>query len=194
MERTLSLKEIHLADKRTKWVALSVIAHLILILIPAVKESSILSTASFTPMSQKVQVQFRKLEKPKPTPLVKKKEVKKLDKVARKKVEKKVEKVEELKEVQKTINRIYTDNKSINKLLKRSVTPIYPRILQRRQVKGHAIISFFVSKNGEIQDIQIVETTHKLFAKSAIDAINQFDFNSLPNGMKIVHKYVYNLE
>jgi len=192
MERTLSLKEINLNDKRTKWVAFSIMAHTALIFSPSLKKEAAIDKLILSVPKSKVQLQIRK--KTKPTPVVRKKTTKKLEKVARKKVVKKIEPVKKEVAQTKPINNVVTKSETYNNLFKNYVEPIYPRILHRRRVTGHAVVTFTISKTGQMLELNVVETTHKLFKKSILRALSQWTFKDLPKKMKVRRKIVFNFK
>jgi TonB family protein len=191
MERSLSLKEIDLNDKRTKWIAFSVIVHLALLFSPSLKDKKDFNKLILAIPQSKVQLQLKRPVKKPVVPVVKKKPVKKLDKVARKKAVKK-EVVEEKKVEQlKPINNVVTDSKVYNNFFKNYVKPNYPRILRRRGIKGQAIVEFTIEKTGELTNLKVLSTTHKLFERSAIKAISQWSFKELASKMLVRREIIF---
>ncbi|MBR7118222.1 MAG: energy transducer TonB [Helicobacteraceae bacterium] len=71
----------------------------------------------------------------------------------------------------------------------------YPRDAYKRGITGSVEIRFVLRKNGEIENIEILNKAHKSLGKGAIDAINNAykKFPSIDNNLRIKVKLTYNL-
>lgn len=56
--------------------------------------------------------------------------------------------------------------------------PVYPPELRRAGISGKAVVSFVVGANGEIRDVQGVESTHPEFESAAIEAVKKWKFSA----------------
>ncbi|NNF17484.1 MAG: TonB family protein [Gammaproteobacteria bacterium] len=64
-------------------------------------------------------------------------------------------------------------------LVKKSVTPKYPRRAVSRSVEGWVTLEFVVDANGETRDIKVVDSSRQYasqFSKAAIQAVEQWQF------------------
>lgn len=71
----------------------------------------------------------------------------------------------------------------------------YPRDAYRRGITGSVEIRFTLKKNGEIEDIEILNKIHRSLGDGAINAINNAhkQFPSVNNNLRIKVKLTYNL-
>ena len=96
-------------------------------------------------------------------------------------------------------------NKSVSGIDKKAEVisqpmPIYPRNLDGRKIEGHVVLQFIIDKDGKTKEIEVLESTNKLFAKSSINAVKEWKFEPAQdeNGkhievkMKIPIKFVAN--
>lgn len=189
MERALSLKEIDMNDKRTKWIVFSVLVHLALLIGPSLKKADSLDKLNFAIPKSRVQLQLRKQYKA-PVPVMAKKIVKKISKKARKKLVKPIEKKKEVIQ-NKPVNNVVTDSKVLNNLFKNYVKPKYPRVLQKRKIPGQVTIAFTITKAGAITDLKILSSTHKLLKRSVEKSVSQWVFKELPQQTRVKRKIVF---
>ena len=64
--------------------------------------------------------------------------------------------------------------------------PKYPRALMRKKISGFVKLMFIVDENGKVQDIEVVEASHKEFADAAVDAVKRWKFEpGTKNGEKV---------
>ncbi len=71
----------------------------------------------------------------------------------------------------------------------------YPRDAYRRGITGSVEVRFVLTKNGEIQDVEILNKIHNSLGEGAIKAINNAykQFPSVDNNLRIKVKLTYNL-
>ncbi|RDU57818.1 energy transducer TonB [Helicobacter sp. MIT 99-5507] len=71
----------------------------------------------------------------------------------------------------------------------------YPRDAYRRGITGSVEVRFVLRKNGEIENIEILNKIHKSLGEGAINAINNAykKFPSINNNLRIKVKLTYNL-
>ena len=102
-------------------------------------------------------------------------------------------------------NEISEPNKSVSGIDKKAEVifqpkPIYPRNLDGRKIEGQVVLQFIIDKDGKTKEIEVLESTNQLFAKSSINAVKAWKFKPLQdeNGkqievkMKIPIKFVAN--
>jgi TonB family protein len=58
----------------------------------------------------------------------------------------------------------------------KQVPPQYPKELHAAGVEGSALVSFVVTRSGEVRDVRAVRSTHPEFATAAIAAVAQWTF------------------
>ncbi|MEM9446461.1 MAG: energy transducer TonB [Verrucomicrobiota bacterium] len=54
--------------------------------------------------------------------------------------------------------------------------PVYPPELQKKKLKGRAIITFIVGKDGRVQSPKAIKSDHPAFGKAAVDAVRKWKF------------------
>jgi TonB family protein len=64
-------------------------------------------------------------------------------------------------------------------LIKR-VEPEYPRILQSARLQGSVVLDAIIRTDGSVAEVRVLETTHPLFAQSAVEAIRQWRYSPPP--------------
>ena len=71
----------------------------------------------------------------------------------------------------------------------------YPRDAYRRGITGSVEVRFVLRKNGEIEDIEILNKIHKSLGEGAINAINNAykKFPSINNNLRIKIRLTYNI-
>lgn len=71
----------------------------------------------------------------------------------------------------------------------------YPRDAYRRGITGSVEVRFILTKNGEIQDVEILNKIHSSLGEGAIKAINNAykQFPSVDNNLRIKVRLTYNL-
>lgn len=58
------------------------------------------------------------------------------------------------------------------------VKPVYPAIAEVRQLAGWVDVRFDVTTDGRVVNIEVIDSTHRLFEKSAINAAQRFKFRA----------------
>lgn len=56
------------------------------------------------------------------------------------------------------------------------VAPVYPARAIARELEGYVIVEFTVTGTGRVRDVKVVESTHPVFDKAAIDAALKFKY------------------
>jgi len=56
------------------------------------------------------------------------------------------------------------------------VQPVYPPAAARRNLEGYVIVRFVVTQRGAVEDIEIVEASHDVFVRPAIEAAGRFRY------------------
>jgi protein TonB len=56
------------------------------------------------------------------------------------------------------------------------VAPQYPAVALRQGLEGHVIVEFTVLRTGAVADIAVVESTHSVFERAAIEAAGKFRY------------------
>ena len=56
-------------------------------------------------------------------------------------------------------------------LLLARITPIYPHTAIRNGIEGYVVVEFTVTRNGDVGDIQVVESSNRIFESAAITAV-----------------------
>lgn len=56
------------------------------------------------------------------------------------------------------------------------VEPRYPDLLIRTKLRGNAVVECVVDREGNVESVRTIASTHALFAESAIDAVRQWRF------------------
>lgn len=56
------------------------------------------------------------------------------------------------------------------------VQPIYPPSAAERGIEGYVIVEFTVTRAGNTRDIEIVESSHSVFHRSALEAASRFKY------------------
>ena len=56
------------------------------------------------------------------------------------------------------------------------VLPSYPMAAITRELEGYVIVEFTVTRTGTVSDVVVVESTHRIFEKAAIDAAYKFKY------------------
>ncbi len=56
------------------------------------------------------------------------------------------------------------------------IPPAYPAALRAQRVTGRAVLQIVVDESGHVADVQSLDSTHPLFAESAIAAIKHWQF------------------
>ena len=54
--------------------------------------------------------------------------------------------------------------------------PMYPHAAELRELEGSVLVEFTVTPTGTVEDVQVIESTHPIFNKSAIDAASRFRY------------------
>ena len=57
------------------------------------------------------------------------------------------------------------------------VPPVYPLAAARRGLEGHVIIEYTVTRTGTVKDPVVVESSHPLFNRAALDAAREFKYS-----------------
>lgn len=64
--------------------------------------------------------------------------------------------------------------------------PPYPFELFQKQIAGRAVVEFVVQPDGTVEDVRIVEESHKLFGKWAREIVKKWRFRAASrDGVKI---------
>jgi protein TonB len=61
----------------------------------------------------------------------------------------------------------------------KQVSPTYPRLAARRSLEGWVEVEFTVTERGEVRDAKVRRSSSELFDKSALAAINRWEFAPL---------------
>ena len=61
-------------------------------------------------------------------------------------------------------------------MLLSAVRPLYPQSALIRELEGRVIVQFRVNERGTVEDIAVVESTHKVFEGAAINAVAKFRY------------------
>lgn len=56
------------------------------------------------------------------------------------------------------------------------VRPVYPIRAQEQGIEGHVLVQFDVTAEGTVTNITVIESSHRVFENSAIDAAKRFRF------------------
>lgn len=59
-----------------------------------------------------------------------------------------------------------------------SMMPMYPFELFQKQISGRAVVEFVVQTDGAVQDVKIVEESHKPFGKAARETVKKWRFRA----------------
>ena len=65
--------------------------------------------------------------------------------------------------------------------------PIYPDELKQQGLSGQVTLVFVVDTNGDVRDVQVVESTNRQFDQPAIDAVQKWKFFPGKKGGKPVN-------
>ena len=57
-----------------------------------------------------------------------------------------------------------------------TVAPIYPAAAVRRELEGHVVVEFTVTRTGSTRDPRIVESTSSLFERAALDSALKYRY------------------
>ena len=60
--------------------------------------------------------------------------------------------------------------------------PKYPRVARRDRIEGEATVCFKIKADGRISRPVVTESTHRIFSKPALRAINKSSFEPLGPG------------
>ena len=58
------------------------------------------------------------------------------------------------------------------------VQPVYPIRAQERGLEGHVLVQFDVMPDGTVTNITVVESSHSVFERAAMDAASRFRFKA----------------
>ena len=58
------------------------------------------------------------------------------------------------------------------------VQPVYPVRAQTQGLEGHVLVQFDVMADGTVTNITVIESSHKVFERSAIEAAGRFRFKA----------------
>ena len=58
------------------------------------------------------------------------------------------------------------------------VQPVYPIRAQERGLEGHVLVEFDVMPDGTVTNITVVESSHSVFERAAVDAVGRFRFKA----------------
>ncbi len=73
------------------------------------------------------------------------------------------------------------------------IAPVYPRSAAQRGLEGWVMVKFTVTAIGAVRDVEVVESSHKIFERSAMAAAAKFKFRPrLINGEPVEVTNVYN--
>ena len=73
------------------------------------------------------------------------------------------------------------------------LAPVYPRSAAQRGLEGWVMVRFTVTAIGAVRDVEVVESSHKVFERSAMAAAAKFKFRPrLINGEPVEVTNVYN--
>ncbi len=73
------------------------------------------------------------------------------------------------------------------------IAPVYPRSAAQRGLEGWVMVRFTVTSIGAVRDVEVVESSHKIFERSAMAAAAKFKFRPrLINGEPVEVTNVYN--
>ena len=73
------------------------------------------------------------------------------------------------------------------------IAPVYPRTAAQRGLEGWVMVRFTVTAIGAVRDVEVVESSHKVFERSAMAAAAKFKFRPrLINGEPVEVTNVYN--
>ncbi|MFC6476100.1 TonB family protein [Pseudomonas asuensis] len=64
--------------------------------------------------------------------------------------------------------------------------PKYPDVLRRRGLSGEVKVLFTVTADGRITDVEILESSNKMFERSVLDALSSWRFAPRVSGGQIV--------
>jgi protein TonB len=68
-----------------------------------------------------------------------------------------------------------------------TVAPDYPPAMARRGIEGHVIVQFDVSATGQVENVRIIESSHRGFEQAAVQAALRFRYRpSVVNGEPVV--------
>jgi len=65
---------------------------------------------------------------------------------------------------------------SLDQLVLKTVTPVYPRELIRAAVEGYVKLSVTVDERGNVTGVKVLKADQEAFAEAAVDALRKWQF------------------
>ena len=74
------------------------------------------------------------------------------------------------------------------------VNPTYPRQAQKDGLNGRVVAWVYVSPSGSVTNVEIKQSTNRVFDREVIRALSQWKFNPEPVGFTGEYEIVFNLQ
>ncbi|RMF98707.1 MAG: energy transducer TonB [Gammaproteobacteria bacterium] len=87
-----------------------------------------------------------------------------------------------------------------NLMVLTKVYPAYPPVAERRGLSGWVVLEFTVTEKGTVEDVQVVESSNRVFERPAIEAAEKFRYKPRIVGGRAVavtgvrHRFTFAME
>lgn len=64
----------------------------------------------------------------------------------------------------------------VSPVLVRKVNPLYPELARKMRIQGIVLMQAVIGIDGEVQDIDVLSSPHKMLTDAAIDALHEWRY------------------